>query len=217
MEVEARTFHSAPWARPFRLPSRDEFAGGVWACLRGPVRSSWWSDGCEVALEVAIASGVGLIGEGALPGLQAFVVTHWDWARPGPVMFVVSRSDVVELFELGTEETAPRMSQLPPLPFGLMVTEALDDAVNVLESEALLRALVRLTLDEIRWTPTLVLITLRPRHELTRLQAVLDLGSGYGVAAMLWGNWRAGSTVMVRTDGQVCAPRHGPGRVMHDV
>jgi hypothetical protein len=70
-------------------------------------------------------------------------------------MFVASRSDVVELFELGAEETTPRMSQLPPLLFGLMVTESLDDAVNVLESEALLRALVRPALDETRWTPTL--------------------------------------------------------------
>ena len=41
-----------------------------------------------------------------------------------------------------------------------------------------------------RWIPTYILIALTSRHDLTRLQVVLELGAGYGIAGLLLGHWR---------------------------
>jgi hypothetical protein len=179
-------------------------------------RMAEW-DGCDVALEVAIASGVGLVLEGARAALRSFVVNTLGTAGPGQVMFVAPRADVIDLLELDVGGSAPPMSQqLPPLPSGLVVTASVDAALDVLEGEALMRALVHPRHDRLRWTPTLVLMaTTMFRHDRTRLETVLDLGSGYGVAAILAGYWREGSTVAVRSNGQVSAPGRGLGRVMH--
>jgi hypothetical protein len=62
----------------------------------------------------------------------------------------------------------------------------------------------------------LVLVTTRMfRQDRIRLETVLDLGSGYGIAAIVAGYWREGSTVSVRSNGQVFAPGWRLGRVMH--
>jgi hypothetical protein len=177
-------------------------------------RMAEW-DGCDVALEVAIACGVGLVREGARAALRSFVVNTLS-TRPGQVMFVVPGVDLVDLLELDVGGSASQISQGPSLPCGLMVTASVDAALDVLEGEALMRALVHPRHDRIRWTPTLVLMaTTMFRHQVTRLETVLDLGSGYGVAAILAGYWREGSTVSVQSNGQVSAPGPGLGRVMH--
>ena len=172
-------------------------------------------DGCEVALEVAIACGVGLVGDGARAALRAFVVNTLSTTPPTQVTFVVPRGDVVDLLELGVGGSALPTSPLPPLPFGLMVTGSFDDALEVLKREALMRALVRSRQKRTRWTPTMVLAASTCPHRRERLETVLDLGSGYGVAAIVAGRWRAGSTVHVWSTGQVSAPGPGLGRVMH--
>lgn len=121
--------------------------------------------------------------------LRSFVINTLSTAGPGQVMFVAPKADVVDLLELDVGGSAPPISRQPPLlPSGLMVTASADAALDVLEGEALMWALVRPRHDRLRWAPTLVFMaTTMFRHDRTRLETVLDLGSGYGVAAILAG------------------------------
>ena len=95
-------------------------------------------DGREAALEVAIARGVGLVSVGAPAALRAFMVNMLDTARPGQFVFAAPKIDLIDLLELRGEGSA---QQLPLLPAGLVVTESFDEAVDLLEREALTRAL----------------------------------------------------------------------------
>ena len=84
---------------------------------------------------------------------------------------------------------------LPELPLGLQPVDSLDEALDLLEMQALARALPpsQPTRPE-RWIPTYILIAMTSRYDLTRLQVVLELGAGYGVAGLLLGHWRPGVT-----------------------
>jgi 16S rRNA G1207 methylase RsmC len=42
------------------------------------------------------------------------------------------------------------------------------------------------------------------RYDLTRIQVVLELGAGYGVAGLLLGHWWPGVTVSVQADARAC-------------
>jgi hypothetical protein len=99
------------------------------------------------------------------------------------------------------------------------MTEPFEEAVDLVGAQALSRALAPSDGQErvIRWEPTFVLMAMTPQYALTRLRMVLDLGSSYGVAALLLGYWRSGSAVLVWPGGQVCAPGPGLGRAMHEV
>jgi len=77
---------------------------------------------------------------------------------------------------------------LPPLPLGMEVTAGIDDAIDLLEIQALARA-SRSPVPEHRyhrWTPTCVLIALAARYDVARLHVAMDLWSrlrGGGPAA----------------------------------
>jgi hypothetical protein len=61
-------------------------------------------------------------------------------------------------------------------------------------------------------------LTSLPRGQAAaRLQAALDHGAGCGVVGVVWGDWRAGSCIDLRSDGVVWAGDRGPVEGLLDV
>jgi hypothetical protein len=115
----------------------------------------------------------------------------------GEAVMIIPTLDLADL--LGCRSSAA----LPELPLGLEAVESLDDALYLLEMQALARALQPFERKRAeRWIPTYILIAMTSRYDLTRLQVVLELGAGYGVAGLLLGHWWPGVTVSVQADGR---------------
>jgi hypothetical protein len=131
--------------------------------------------------------------------------------EPGSTVIVVPALDLAEL--LG-QRTLP----LPHRPAGLEVTATFDDALDLLEIHALSRAMGPSGNDPYtRWRPTFILIASTSRYDRARLQVTLDLGSGYGIAGLLHGQWQPGVTVSVRADGSAVPGDPGLSKLMRDV
>jgi hypothetical protein len=169
-------------------------------------------EGRSFAFELSLAHGLGLVGVGAPAAIRAFMIERLFAYVPGETVMVIPTLDLADL--LGCRSPAV----LPELPLGLQPVDSLDEALDLLEMQALARALPpsEPTRPE-RWSPTYILIAMTSRYDLTRLQVVLELGAGYGVAGLLLGHWRSGVTVSVQTDGRACPVSPGLSTLMRGV
>ncbi|MBY8849558.1 hypothetical protein K7G98_14165 [Saccharothrix sp. MB29] len=161
-------------------------------------------DGREIALDLACAHGLGLLGTGAAAAVRALLVAAMT-ATPATAhrvaRVVVPAEDLVALLGRRAAQT--------PLPAGLQVTDDLDTALNVLEADTLVR-LGRPPATAQVWQPV-VLVARTPARQSRRLQAILDNGSAVGATGLLLGQWTSGVTAYVRDDGTASATSPGIG------
>ncbi|GAA1291687.1 transcriptional regulator [Saccharothrix xinjiangensis] len=157
-------------------------------------------DGREIALDLAAARGLGLLGAGATGAVRALLVAALT-AGEGEARVVVPAEDLAALLD--------RRPERAPLPTSLHVATDLDAALDVLESETLVRVGQRRSTG--RSWGAVVLVARTPARQSRRLQAVLDNGSAVGVTGLLLGQWNSGVTAYVRDDGTVSTttPRLG--------
>jgi hypothetical protein len=168
-------------------------------------------EGRSFVHELALAHGLGLVGVGAPAAIREFLIEALAFKEPGSTVIVVPALDLAEL--LGQRTLA-----LPHRPAGLEVTATFDDALDLLEIHALSRAMGPSGNDPYtRWRPTFILIASTSRYDRARLQVTLDLGSGYGIAGLLHGQWAPGVTVSVRADGSAGPGDPGLSKLMRDV
>lgn len=160
-------------------------------------------DGREIALDLAAARGLGLVGAGAPAAVRALLLAALTApGRPaglGEASVVVPAEDVAAVLGRPT----------PDAPTAVRVVADLDAALDVLEAETLVRAASR---DSVPWPP-LVLIA-RPPQQHQRLQAVLDNGAPFVITGLLLGQWQPGVTCYVRDDGAVSATGPGLGEAL---
>lgn len=165
-------------------------------------------DGREIALDLATARGLGLIGAGAPAAARALLLAALTTsphptghsATPLGARVIIPTDDLVLL--LGHDH--------PPLPAGLHVATSLNEALDELETHTLLRTS---NTEQTPWQP-LILFTRPPEHNHQRLQAVLDNGSHLGLVGVLLGQWQPGITAYIRTDGTVSATSPGLGQAL---
>jgi DNA-binding SARP family transcriptional activator len=171
-------------------------------------------DGREIALNLAAARGLGLVGAGTPAAARALLVTALStstgtgqragWAAP---TIIVPAEDLVPLLGRGAAHTR--------LPAALRVADSLPDALDALEAEILVRAGTPTPPeDEPRSWPPMVLAATVPEHQRSRLQAVLDNGSPFGITGLLLGQWQPGVSAYVRADGTVSATSPGVGEAL---
>ncbi|SER91817.1 DNA-binding transcriptional activator of the SARP family [Actinokineospora terrae] len=156
-------------------------------------------DGRELALDLAAAHGLGLLGAGAAAAVRALLVTT---VAGGETRVIVPAADLVGV--LG------RNAARAPLPAALCVVADLAAALDELEAQTL----VRLNRDRQGTShrfPPLILVTNAPARHTPRLRAVLDNGSGVGVTGLLLGQWSPGVTAYVRDDGIISTTNPGVG------
>jgi DNA-binding SARP family transcriptional activator len=152
-----------------------------------------------VAVDLAAVHGLGVLGPGAPAAIRALLVTALHTVSSGTV--IVPAEDVVAL--LG------RRAAQASFPAGLRVVADLDAALDLLESETMVRVGQRPSTDPRRGP--LVLVARTPGRQTRRLQAVLDNGSTVGVMGLLLGQWNPGVTAYVRDDGTISATTPGLG------
>jgi DNA-binding SARP family transcriptional activator len=194
-------------------------------------------DGREVALDLAVARGLGLIGAGAPAAARALLATAMTTtinvtttnvtttsikpmntathrgtnSVPGPV------DDLAR--PVGASMLVPA-DDLPlllghgmnraHLPRSMRLVASLEKALDELEADILQRAREQ---DASPWPPV-VLIARPSEHDRRRLQAVLDNGALYGIVGILFGQWQPGVTAYVRQDGTVSATDPGVGETL---
>ncbi|MFB9729760.1 BTAD domain-containing putative transcriptional regulator [Haloechinothrix salitolerans] len=163
-------------------------------------------DGREVALDLATARGLGLVGAGAPAAARALLVTALTTsaghlATSTGAVVIVPADDLVSLLGRGAAQGH--------LPSAVRIVADLDDALDAVEAETLVRASASRKPDAEPGTwPPLVLVARPPAHH-QRLQAVLDNGAPFGVTGLLLGQWQPGVTCYIRQDGTISAT--GPG------
>ncbi|WP_422647334.1 transcriptional regulator [Actinoalloteichus caeruleus] len=162
-------------------------------------------EGREIAVDLAVTHGLGLIGDGARAALRAVLVTLLAAAPSPGTRIVVPAEDLDEL--LG--RTHSDLNRIPNLD----VAADLDAALDLVEAE-LLRRLRTPTPPE-GW-PCQVIVARISETATRRLQSVLDNGTSLAVVGLLLGPWPAGATVYVRADGLVTATNRGPARRLLD-
>jgi DNA-binding SARP family transcriptional activator len=169
-------------------------------------------DSREIALNLAVARGLGLVGAGAPAAARALLVTALSTNTGHPAgsagtRIVVPAEDLVPLLGRGAAHTR--------LPAALRVADSLEVALDALEAEILVRAGASTAPEnEPRSWPTLVLAATVPEHQRPRLQAVLDNGSPFGITGLLLGQWQPGVTAYIRADGTVSATSPGLGEAL---
>ncbi|MEV8438811.1 transcriptional regulator [Actinosynnema sp. NPDC051121] len=189
-----------PGERPRRAPVSPVVVGHDGSDDQALVLPVGVRDGREIALDVAVARGLGLLGVGATGAVRALLVAALT-AGEGEARVVVPAEDLAAL--LGRRQ-APA-----PLPTGLHVADDLDAALDVLESETLVR--VGQSRSTARPQGRVVLVARTPGRQSRRLQAVLDNGSTVGVTGLLLGQWNSGVTAYVRDDGTISTTSPGLG------
>lgn len=167
-------------------------------------------DGHQIALNLATARGLGLVGAGAPAAARALLLAALT-TSPNPTghsatsvgaRVIVPTEDLALL--LGPDQTRP------PLPAGLHVATSLNEALDELETHTLLRTN---NTEQTPWQP-MILFTRPPEHNYQRLQAVLDNGADFGLVGVLLGQWQPGITAYIRTDGTVSATSPGLGQAL---
>lgn len=165
-------------------------------------------DGREIALDLATARGLGLVGLGAAAATRALLIAALTAATAHPsaspqqatTSVLVPADDLTRLLGRPATHTT--------LPATLRVVRDLDDALDVLEAEILVRAAAGREPTTAAWR-ALVLVARPPEHGRQRLQAVLDNGASFGITGLLLGQWQPGVSCYVRADGTISAT--GPG------
>jgi DNA-binding SARP family transcriptional activator len=178
--------------------------GDSTADSEAPVLPIGVRDGREIALDLAGAHGLGLLGPSATAAARALLVAALTTTAAnagGTPRVIVPAKDLVVL--LGR-----RIAQAS-LPAILRVTPDLDAALDMLESETLVRVGHPTSAGQ-AWPP-LVLVARAPGRQSRRLQAVLDNGSIVGVTGLLLGQWAPGVSAYVRDDGTISATSPGFG------
>jgi DNA-binding SARP family transcriptional activator len=196
-------------ARPRRVPPSPALVVGAppasgTAQWRGALAPGLGvRDGREIALDLAVARGLGVVGAGTPAAIRALLVAVLTAAdRPSAaVSVVVPAEDLVAV--LG------RAAAQASVPGRLRVVVDLAEALDLLEAETLVRAADR---DRVSWPP-LVLVT-RPPQQHQRLQAVLDNGAPFGITGLLLGQWQPGVSCYIREDGTVSATGPGLGEAL---
>ncbi|MGH3761039.1 BTAD domain-containing putative transcriptional regulator [Actinophytocola sp.] len=171
-------------------------------------------DGREIALDLATARGLGLVGAGAPAAVRALLVAALTatTGRPAATAQPVGTSMLVPADDLAG--LLGRAAAHTPLPAVLRVVPDLDDALDALEAETLVRAAAGREHTRAPGSgPALVLVA-RPPHQRQRLQAVLDNGAPFGITGLLLGQWQPGVTCYVREDGTISATSPGLGEAL---
>lgn len=176
-------------------------------------------DGREIALDLAVARGLGLVGAGAPAAARALALTALTTAHaPAPTdqrravspalqpLVLIPADDLTGLLGQGSSQAR--------LPDGIRVTASLEAALDELEAEVLFRARTHAQDGDQPVWPPVVLVTSVPEHQRQRLQAVLDHGSAFAVIGVLLGQWQPGVTAYVRHDGTVSATSPGQGEAL---
>ncbi|WNV90210.1 BTAD domain-containing putative transcriptional regulator [Umezawaea sp. Da 62-37] len=170
----------------------------------GPVLPVGVRDGREIAVDLAATHGLGLLGAGAPAAVRALLVAMLSKpfvATHGSATVIVPADDLAALF-------GRRVAQAQR-PDGLQVAADLDAALDMLESETLVRVGQHPPHGQ-AWGPV-VLAARTPGRQTRRLQAVLDNGATIGVTGLLLGQWSAGVTAYVRDDGTISTTSPGLG------
>ncbi|WP_246037634.1 BTAD domain-containing putative transcriptional regulator [Saccharothrix texasensis] len=167
-------------------------------------------DGREVALDLATARGLGLVGPGASAAARALLIavltTPGHLAKSAGAMVVVPADDLASVLGRGaTHEHVPST---------VRVVADLDDALDAVEAETLVRASASREhgTGPGMWPP-LVLVA-KPSAHHQRLQAVLDNGVPFAVTGLLLGQWQPGVTAYVRQGGTISATGPGLGEAL---
>ena len=171
-------------------------------------------DGREVALDLAAAHGLGVVGAGAPAAARALLVAALTastdhLAISAGTRVLVPADDLAAV--LGRRAAHAR------LPAALRVVADLDDALDAMEAETLVRATTspeHHSNAEPRSWPPLMLAAGPQSHQRQRLQAVLDNGAPFGVIGLLLGQWQPGVTAYVREDGTISATSPGVGEAL---
>jgi DNA-binding SARP family transcriptional activator len=172
-------------------------------------------DGREVALDLAVARGLGLAGPGAAAAARALLLSMLAQQTPGPpqdpappvgAVQVIAPIEDLELV-LGREHTHARW------PNTVRVVADLDAALDELEAELLSRARQQHPASGAAW-PVVALVARPPTHNTQRLQAVLDNGAHLGLVGVLLGQWRPGVSAYIRANGTVSATSPGLGEAL---
>ncbi|GLY71380.1 BTAD domain-containing putative transcriptional regulator [Amycolatopsis taiwanensis] len=164
-------------------------------------------DGREIALDLARARGLGLVGPGAHAAVRALLLASLTSSPASGATVVVPAEDLADM--LGRAATRTH------LPTALRVVDNLQEALDALEAETLVRATARREQDSApRAWPALVLVAQPPQHQRQRLQAILDNGAPFGVTGLLVGQWQPGVTCYVRADGTISATGPGLGEAL---
>jgi DNA-binding SARP family transcriptional activator len=202
--------------RPERVPPPPPLVIGEaeTSCGAGLAPGLGVRDGREIALDLATARGLGLLGAGAPAAIRALLVStltgttcHSAGAfRPGGTTVFVPAADLASVL-------GHRAAQAQ-LPAALCVVADVGKALDALEAEILVRAAADGDQDTSPETwPPLVLVTRPPEHR-QRLQAILDNGAPFGITGLLLGQWQPGVTAYVREDGTVSATGPGIGEAL---
>ena len=172
-------------------------------------------DGREVALDLAVARGLGLLGPGAAAAARALLLTllasppHPGSPRSlspvGAARVIVPVEDLALV--LGPDHTHTQ------LPDAMRVVADLDAALDDLETEMLHRAREHHPAPGSAW-PVIALVAQPPTQSTQRLQAVLDNGAHLGLVGVILGQWRPGVSAYIRADGTVSATSPGMGEAL---
>jgi DNA-binding SARP family transcriptional activator len=167
-------------------------------------------DGREIALDLATARGLGLLGDGAPAAARALLV-----AALTANCLTTSSGATVLVPDNDLTAVLGRAAERALLPANLWITAGLDDALDALEREILVRATTTSGQDNSPSPyPPLVLVTRVPDQQRPRLQAVLDNGAPFGITGLLLGQWQPGVTAYTRQDGTISATSPGLGEAL---
>lgn len=163
--------------------------------------------GREIALDLAVARGLGLVGAGACSAARALLLSLLSppSASASTAQVIISADDLALV--LGSEHAHHDWAT------ALRVVADLDAALDELEAELLRRVRENDPGAQGAW-PVLALMARPPEHDTQRLQAVLDNGAPFGLVGVLLGQWRPGLSAYVRHDGTVSSTSPGPGQAL---
>jgi hypothetical protein len=164
-------------------------------------------DGREIALDLAVARGLGLVGEGALAAARALLLALLTQSPAGAAIprVIIPAGDLALL--LGAKHAQGEC------PSAVRVVADLDAALDELETEMLRRVREADSRVQAAW-PVLALVATPPQQNTQRLQAVLDNGAPFGLVGVLLSQWRPGRSAYIRGDGTVSSASPGPGQVL---
>jgi DNA-binding SARP family transcriptional activator len=163
--------------------------------------------GREIALDLAVARGLGLVGAGAGSAARALLLSLLSTpsTSAATARVIIPADDLAMV--LGPEHAHHEW------PAALRVVADLDAALDELEAEMLRRVRENDSGAQGAW-PVLALMARPPQHDTQRLQAVLDNGATFGLVGVLLGQWRPGLSAYIRHDGTVSSTSPGPGQAL---
>ncbi|MGH3782080.1 MAG: BTAD domain-containing putative transcriptional regulator [Pseudonocardiaceae bacterium] len=185
----------------------DPHASPRQAARRGVTPRLGIRDGREVALDLAVCRGLGLVGAGALTAARALLLA----LLTQPPASATTARVIIPVDDLTLLLGAQHAHSQWPAP--VRVVADLNAALDELETEMLRRVRETDSGAEAAW-PVLALVARPPEHNTQRLQAVLDNAAPFGLVGVLLGQWRPGLSAYIRDDGTVSSASPGPGQAL---